>query len=168
MGYFPLPELKGKPNRIFVDGKTLNQIAKESGIRLDTVQHRYSRGIRDYEGLTKPSHIRVEHEKTQRKAYYVGTVVKRTPTGLLDIAWGNGKKERFKSNGYEYHRSSGYCRTSLYLEPYTEERGRQVIQENKRKCMVGWLKEFDYTKLSYEEVEQVYTLVAGLKNSPTL
>lgn len=67
MGYFPLPELKGKPNRIFVDGKTLNQIAKESGIRLDTVQHRYSRGIRDYEGLTKLSHIRVEHEKTQRK-----------------------------------------------------------------------------------------------------
>ena len=41
MGYFPLPELKGKSNRIFVDGKTLNQIAKESGIRLDTVQHRY-------------------------------------------------------------------------------------------------------------------------------
>lgn len=86
-------------------------------------------------------------------------------TGLLDIEWGNGKKERFKSNGYEYHRSSGYGRTSLYLEPYTEERGRQVIQENKRKCMVGWLKEFDYTKLSYEEAEQVYTLVAGLKNS---
>lgn len=67
MGYFPLPELKGKPNRIFVDGKTLNQIAKESGIRLDTVQHRYSRGIRDYEGLTKPSHIRVEHEKAQEE-----------------------------------------------------------------------------------------------------
>lgn len=71
MGYFPLPELKGKPNRIFVDGKTLNQIAKESGIRLDTVQHRYSRGIRDYEGLTKPSHIRVEHEKAQRKIYSI-------------------------------------------------------------------------------------------------
>lgn len=70
-----------------------------------------------------------------------------------------------KPNGYEYHRSSGYGRNSLYLEPYTEERGKQVIQENKRKCMVGWLKEFDYTKLSYEEAEQVYTLVAGLKNS---
>lgn len=71
MGYFPLPELKGKPNRILVDGKTLNQIAKESGIRLDTVQHRYSRGVRDYEGLTKPSHIRVEHEKAQRKTYSI-------------------------------------------------------------------------------------------------
>ena len=59
MGYFPLPELKGKPNRIFVDGKTLNQIAKESGIRLDTVQHRYSRGIafssdRDEFGILAP------------------------------------------------------------------------------------------------------------------
>ena len=40
------------------------------------------------------------------KSYYVGTVVKRTPTGLLDIEYGDGKKERFKSNGYEYHRSS--------------------------------------------------------------
>ena len=70
MGYFPFPELKGKPNRIFVDGKTLNQIAKESGIRLDTVQHRYSRGIRDNEcwresngedlgaGYTAPDYLR--------------------------------------------------------------------------------------------------------------
>lgn len=25
------------------------------------------------------------------KSYYVGTVVKRTPTGLLDIEWGGGE-----------------------------------------------------------------------------
>lgn len=31
--------------------------------------------------------------------------------------------------------------------------------------MVGWLKEFDYTKLSYEEAEQVYTLVASFRKS---
>lgn len=66
-----LPPIKGKPNRIYVDGKTLNQIASESGIRLDTVQHRYSRGVRDYEGLTKPSHIRVEHEKAEKKSYSI-------------------------------------------------------------------------------------------------
>lgn len=34
MGYFPLPELKGKPNRIFVDGKTLNQIALDITVLL--------------------------------------------------------------------------------------------------------------------------------------
>lgn len=66
------------------------------------------------------------------KSYYVGTVVKRTPTGLLDIEYGDGKKERFKSNGYEYHRSSGYGRTSLYLEPYTEERGRAGVYSGSR------------------------------------
>ena len=63
------------------------------------------------------------------KRQYVGTVVKRTPTGLLDIEWGNGRKERFKSNGYEYHRSSGYGRTSFYLEPYTEERGGRLYRK---------------------------------------
>ena len=67
MGYYPLPEIKGHTNRIFVDGKTLNQIAEESGIRLDTVQHRYSRGVRDYEGLTKPSHISVEYKRVQNR-----------------------------------------------------------------------------------------------------
>ena len=46
----------GKPNRIFVDGKTLNQISKESGIKLDTIQHRYSRGDRTYQELTRPIH----------------------------------------------------------------------------------------------------------------
>lgn len=66
-----LPQLKGKPNRIYVDGKTLNQISKESGIRLDTIQHRYSRGVHDYEGLTKPSHISVEHKKVSKKAYCI-------------------------------------------------------------------------------------------------
>lgn len=161
MGYFPLPELKGKPNRILVDGKTLNQIAKESGIRLDTVQHRYSRGVRDYEGLTKPSHIRVEHEKAQRKTYSIMSAGER----VMERIWELDIPLQTISDKTGISRSSGYGRTSFYLEPYTEERGRQVIQENKRKCMVGWLKEFDYTKLSYEEAEQVYTLVAGLKNS---
>lgn len=85
MGYFPLPELKGKPNRIFVEGKTLNQIAKESGIRLDTVQHRYSRGIRDYEGLTKPSHIRVEHEKAQRKTYSIMSAGERVMERIWEL-----------------------------------------------------------------------------------
>ena len=85
MGYFPLPELKGKPNRIFVDGKTLNQIAKESGIRLDTVQHRYSRGIRDYDGLTKPSHIRVEHEKAQRKTYSIMSAGERVMERIWEL-----------------------------------------------------------------------------------
>ena len=85
MGYYPLPELKGKPNRIFVDGKTLNQIAQESGIRLDTVQHRYSRGVRTYEGLTKPSHISVEHKKVSKKAYCIMSAGERVMERIWEL-----------------------------------------------------------------------------------
>lgn len=70
MGYFPLPELKGKSNRIFVDGKTLNQIAKESGIRLDTVQHRYSREL-----------------------------IKKTPKGKVDVKYTLEIVNRFDTSG---------------------------------------------------------------------
>lgn len=56
-------------NVIFVDGKTLNQIAKESGVKLATVQHRYSREIHDYEGLTKQSRIELEHRKLKKRVY---------------------------------------------------------------------------------------------------
>lgn len=80
-----LPPLKGKPNRIYVDGKTLNQIASESGIRLDTVQHRYSRGVRDYEGLTKPSHIGVEHEKAERKSYSILSAGERVMERIWEL-----------------------------------------------------------------------------------
>lgn len=33
------------------------------------------------------------------KAYYVGTVVKRTPTGLLDIEWGMVEKRDLRVMG---------------------------------------------------------------------
>ena len=85
MGYYPLPELKGKPNRIFVDGKTLNQIAQESGMRLDTVQHRYSRGVRTYEGLTKPSYISVEHKKVSKKAYCIMSAGERVMERIWEL-----------------------------------------------------------------------------------
>ena len=85
MGYYPLPELKGKPNRIFVDGKTLNQIGQESGMRLDTVQHRYSRGVRTYEGLTKPSHISVEHKKVSKKAYCIMSAGERVMERIWEL-----------------------------------------------------------------------------------
>ena len=85
MGYYPLPKLKGKPNRIFVDGKTLNQIAQESGIRLDTVQHRYSRGVRTYERLTKPSHISVEHKKVSKKAYCIMSAGERVMERIWEL-----------------------------------------------------------------------------------
>lgn len=46
---------KGRKAEIFVEGKTLHQIAEESGIEEYIVRNRYKRnGIRDIAGLTKP------------------------------------------------------------------------------------------------------------------
>lgn len=129
MGYFPLPELKGKPNRIFVDGKTLNQIAKESGIRLDTVQHRYSRGIRDYEGLTKPSHIRVEHEKAQRKTYSIMSAGER----VMERIWELDIPLQTISDKTGISRSTIYAflynGTKKEIE-YAKSTGKRVIYQN--------------------------------------
>ena len=45
----------GRKAEIFVEGKTLKQIAEESGIEEYIVRNRYRRnGIRDIAGLTKP------------------------------------------------------------------------------------------------------------------
>lgn len=38
-----------EPHR--VDGKTLKEISEESGVSVETVRHRYSRGIRSYDEL---------------------------------------------------------------------------------------------------------------------
>lgn len=94
----------------------------------------------------------------------VGTVIKKTPTGLLDVEW-DGSHMRFKSNGYEYHRASGYGRTSYYLENYTKEKGIEVEHKNHKAYIADFLRKFDYDKLSYEECEQVYKLVVGFKEA---
>lgn len=129
MGYFPLSELKGKPNRIFVDGKTLNQIAQESGIRLDTVQHRYSRGIRDYEGLTKPSHIRVEHEKAQRKTYSIMSAGER----VMERIWELDIPLQTISD------KTGISRSTIYAFLYngTDLSSMRLARANAELCLLG-------------------------------
>lgn len=78
-------DIKGKPNRIFVDGKTLNEIAEESGINIDTVRHRYSRGVRDYEGLVKKSHIREEHEKIHKRKFIIMTAGEKVMERIYEL-----------------------------------------------------------------------------------
>lgn len=47
--------LKRNREKIFVNGKTLRQIAEESGKSIDTIRGRWTRGYRTYEELTAPS-----------------------------------------------------------------------------------------------------------------
>ena len=44
-----------KTNTIYINGKTLDEIAMENGLNRSTVRHRYARGVRDYKSLIKPT-----------------------------------------------------------------------------------------------------------------
>lgn len=43
---------------VLIDGKTLREIAEENGLSLNTVQHRYLRGERTYEKLSRSANRR--------------------------------------------------------------------------------------------------------------
>jgi hypothetical protein len=89
----------------------------------------------------------------------VGEIVKKTPAGKVDVRYCAGYPQRYYKDG------SCYATASNYLEEYSKEAEEEILRQKKLWSMQRWLKDFDYTKLSYEEAEQVYTLVAGLKNS---
>lgn len=51
------------------------------------------------ENLKVGDKVIVYQSHFSNKAYYVGTVVKRTPTGLLDIEWGMVEKRDLRVMG---------------------------------------------------------------------
>lgn len=95
----------------------------------------------------------------------VGEIVKKTPTGKVDVKYCDGAPQRYSKDGSYYGARERYSTSHNYLTEYSKEAEEEILRQKKLQRMQRWLKEFDYTKLSYEEAEQVYTLVAGLKNS---
>lgn len=95
----------------------------------------------------------------------VGEIVKKTGAGKVDVKYSAGLPQRYNKDGSYYGATYRYSTSKNYLEEYSKEVEDNIIRQGKLRSMQRWLKEFDYTKLSYEEAEQVYTLVAGLKNS---
>lgn len=100
-----------KNNRIYVAGKTLNQIAENSGIELNTIRRRYCRGVRDYEGLIKPSThtVNIAKQKAKRKQpmYIIGSGER-----LMDIIL---EKDITLT---ELSRSTGISRSTIYSFVY--------------------------------------------------
>ena len=95
-----IKEHNEKRTRIYVDGMTLNEISMKSGIALTTIQHRYSRGHRTMEELTRDDNL---HNDASR----------------IEIACGNGK--RFLQSAVDKNISltdiskrSGVPRSSIY------------------------------------------------------
>lgn len=90
--------------------------------------------------------------------HYVGEIIKKTPTGMVDVRYANCT-ERFKKNGREYARGDGYSRRFVHLEFATEERINEVKAESKHRFLLKFCKEFDYSKLSTGELQEVYQII---------
>lgn len=94
----------------------------------------------------------------------VGEVVKKTPKGKVDIKYCGGVPQRYSNDG-SFTSHSKYPISNNYLEYWSEEAEREIRKQKLLSNMRRWLKAFDYDKLSYEECERVYKLVAGFRTT---
>lgn len=93
---------------------------------------------------------------------YIGTVTKKTPSGLVDVLC-CGYTVRYRRDGSENCKRERYVMRDRYLAEYSKEAAEEIIRGNKKIKMVNYLKEYKYADLSYEDLEKVYNMLETLK-----
>lgn len=97
---------------------------------------------------------------------YIGEIVKKTPTGLVDVCYGNKTTiDRFKKNGQDYARHDLYSRTYKWIEEYTEERADNIRKNTKRTWFINFLREREWSTYDNEELEQICNFIKGLRST---
>lgn len=93
---------------------------------------------------------------------YIGTVIKKTPSGMVDVRC-CGVMSRYKRDGEEYGKRDLYSRRRKYLIEATEEEQKKIALQRKRSQMEAYLKDYKYADLSYEDLENVCKMLEALK-----
>lgn len=84
----------------------------------------------------------------------IGIVVKKTPSGLVDVSFGN-YRERFKKNGYELQGNSwdhdwlGYC---------TDEKEKQIEEAKKIRDLARKISECKFREFTLEALELIWSI----------
>lgn len=99
------------------------------------------------------------------KSRSIGEVVKKTPTGLIDVKISGGGVTRYRKNGCPYAKSERYSNYTNYLLPYSEELERQIQQDNDRRAMIAHLSKVDWGKYTNEELDNILRYISRLRNS---
>lgn len=99
------------------------------------------------------------------KSRSIGEVVKKTPTGLIDVKIFGGGVTRYRKNGYPYAKFERYSNYTNYLLPYSEELERQIKQDNDRRAMIAHLSKVDWSKYTNEELDNILRYISRLRNS---
>ena len=93
---------------------------------------------------------------------YIGTVIKKTPSGMVDVRC-CGDISRYKRDGDEYGKRDPYSRRRKYLIEATEEEQEKIALQRKRSQIEKYIKDYKYADLSYEDLEKVYKMLEALK-----
>lgn len=99
------------------------------------------------------------------RSEHVGEIIKKTPTGLVDVRYGVDTVHRFKKTGYDYNKQERYTRGSIWLEEYTEERAETIRKANIRKNILSFLNEREWNTYEDAELEQIYNFIKGLRST---
>ena len=94
-----------------------------------------------------------------KRTEYIGTVVKKTPSGLLDVNYAN-LTERFKPNGRLYRRYDEFQTTYTVLVEYTETKAKEIEENKRRRKLINFLEGADWHKYTTEEL---LAIVDGIK-----
>lgn len=99
------------------------------------------------------------------RSEYIGEVIKKTPTGLVDVRYRGDTVHRFKKNGYDYTKQERFSHSSIWIEEYTEEREDTIRKCNKRNGILNFLKEREWNTYEEAELEQIYNFIKGLRST---
>lgn len=84
----------------------------------------------------------------------IGTVVKKTPSGLIDVSFGH-YKERFRKNGSEQKESIW---NHKWLDYYTDEKGSQIEEESRIKGLAYKISECKFRDFSIEALDLIWAI----------
>lgn len=93
------------------------------------------------------------------RSRYVGEIIKKTPTGLVDVKYANVEKHRFRADGNDYSASDGWTMSFIRLEEATEEKVAEINRVNRRIAICRTLREIEWENYTDEELENIYSCV---------
>lgn len=86
----------------------------------------------------------------------IGVVVKKTPTGLIDVDFGNYKM-RFRKDGSERGKKGCIC-DRCWIEHYTEEEEERIKEANRTKELAYKISKCRFRDFSLESLEKIWEI----------
>lgn len=88
---------------------------------------------------------------------FVGTIIKKTPKGMIDVVFGQAQPERFGSKGDKRGKCDTWSRD--YLIYWTQQQENEIQNAHRKGELSRTLSRFNFNNLELTELEQIYKIV---------